>query len=96
MSQKTNQKSSQTLSQDDQEILKNFKATVNMSAKELESWLETDESQAVGQKDGADESTGHESGRRIVHLLQTKQTEFDKDDFSHMKKVVSYIRRHSA
>lgn len=96
MSQKTNQKTSQALSQDEQEILKNFKAAINLSAKELESWLETEESQTVGQKDGAEESTGHESGRRIVKLLQAKPTQFDKDDFSHMKKVVSYVHRHSA
>lgn len=91
MSQKT-----KALTQEQTEILQNFKAAVNMSAKELESWLKTEESQAVGQKDGNDESTGHQSGRHIVELLQSKKSEYDEDDFSHMKKVVSYVHRHSA
>lgn len=84
------------LTQDQTEILQSFQAAVNMSAKELEAWLKTEESQAVGQKDGSDESTGHQSGRHIIKLLQAKKSEYDKDDFSHMKKVVSYVHRHSA
>ena len=39
-----------------------------MTRKELEDWLETDESRSVGQGEG--ESKGHESGRRIVGLLE--------------------------
>ena len=41
-----------------------------MSRKELEDWLQTDESKEVGQKDG--ETEGHESGRRIVELLEKR------------------------
>lgn len=91
MSQKTRE-----LTQEEQEILHNFQSVVNMSPKELESWLKTDESQQVGQKDGDEESTGHESGRHIVKLLHSKTADYNKDDFSHMKKVVSYVKRHSA
>ncbi len=56
------------------EVRKEFGDRVNMTPKELESWLETDESKAVGQKDGDEESVGHASGRRIVELLRTKKT----------------------
>jgi hypothetical protein len=50
-----------------------FGEAVNMTASELDSWLDTDESKSVGQSDGG-ESVGHESGRRIVALLRTKKS----------------------
>jgi hypothetical protein len=71
-----------------------FEALVNMAPKELEDWLETDESKAVGQKDGG-ESVGHASGRRIVQLRRARKDELSDDDYAHMRKVVGYIRRHT-
>ncbi len=73
-----------------------FREAVNMTAGELERWLETEQSQAVGQKDGGGESTGHESGRRIVRLLRTTKSDLTDADREHMRKVVGYIRRHLA
>ena len=81
---------------DRKEIINEFQSVVNMTPKELESWLKTENSKAVGQKDGDKESIGHQSGRRIVDLLQTKKSEYTDDDLSHMKKVASYVHRHSA
>jgi hypothetical protein len=72
-----------------------FQQVVNMTAKELKSWLETEESQAVGQKK-ENESIGHQSGRKIMEILQKKKGQYTNDDISHMKKVISYVRRHSA
>jgi hypothetical protein len=69
---------------------------VNMTATRLERWLATDESQSVGQKDGGGESTGHESGRRIVGLLRTKQADLTADDYAHMRTVHGYVQRHLA
>lgn len=77
-------------------VIEEFHQTVNMTPKELESWLETEESQSVGQKDGDDESIGHKSGRLIIQILQKKQDDYTDDDLSHMKKVISYVHRHSA
>lgn len=77
-------------------VVDEFKQAVNMTPKELESWLETEDSQAVGQKKGDDESIGHKSGKRIIELLQKKQDEYSDDDLSHMKKVISYVHRHLA
>lgn len=49
-------------------VVDEFKQAVNMTPKELESWLETEDSQAVGQKKGDDESIGHKTGKRIIEL----------------------------
>lgn len=77
--------------------IQEFQTAVNMTPKELESWLKTGESQEVGQKqEGEQESIGHASGRRIIELLHTKQSAYTEDDVAHMKKVVSYIHRHMA
>ena len=68
-----------------------------MSASQLEKWLQTEESKSVGQKkDGDDESTGHKSGERIIEILGKKSSSLSDDDFAHMRKVISYVRRHSA
>jgi hypothetical protein len=74
-----------------------FGEAVNMTAGELETWLATDESQAVGQKtEGSGESTGHESGRRIVDLLRAARADLTDDDLAHMRKVHGYVQRHLA
>ncbi len=83
------------MSSDRQSVIDEFHQTVNMTPEELESWLDTDDSLSVGQKDGDDESIGHKSGRRIIELLH-KQNDYTDDDLAHMKKVISYIHRHSA
>ena len=75
---------------------KAFKEAVNMTPKELEGWLETDDSQKVGQKDGGGESTGHAMGREIVTLLGKKQVDYTDDDVKQMQRVVSYVHRHQA
>jgi hypothetical protein len=77
------------------EIRRDFERLVNMTAKQLRGWLDTDESKAVGQKDGG-ESVGHASGRRIVAILDKRKDELTAGDLGHMKKVVGYINRHLA
>ena len=74
-----------------------FREAVTMTPKQLEDWLDTDESKAVGQKSGGSgESTGHESGRRIVEILRTRKGDLTDDDAAHMRKVVGYVKRHTA
>jgi hypothetical protein len=82
------------MSEDSQQIIEDFKHVVNMSPQQLKSWLETEDSQKVGQKNGDDESIGHKSGERIVELLD--RDNYSDDDLAHMRKVLSYVRRHSA
>ena len=80
-----------------QRISLQFQEVVNLSDLELEAWLRTDESKAVGFKPvGSGESVGHASGRRIVRLLRTRGEELDEDDYRHMRTVVGYVHRHLA
>ena len=74
-----------------------FSRAVNMTAAELETWLQTADSQRVGfRREGESESVGHASGRQIVRILRTPATQLAEADYSHMRKVVGYVRRHRA
>ncbi len=84
------------LTDQQEEVRADFGELVNMTRREFEGWLETDESKSVGQSDDGGESTGHASGRRIVELLDTKKAELTDDDVAHMRKVTGYIKRHLA
>ncbi len=80
---------------DREEIRARFDDAVNLTPKELEGWLKTDESKAVGWgKEEGGESVGHESGRRIVSIKRKKKDELDDDDYQHMRKVTGYVHRH--
>jgi hypothetical protein len=85
------------VSDDNDDTRKEFDDAVNMTAGELEKWLDTDESKTVGQKSGSGgESTGHESGRHIVKILKSKKSDLSDNDYAHMRKVVGYTKRHLA
>ena len=80
-----------------EEVWKDFHDAVNMTASQIEKWLETDESKEVGQKasEGA-ESVGHHSGRKIVAILGKKKADLGHADVEWMRKVVGYVKRNSA
>ena len=75
------------------ETYSEFNDCVNMQPKELEEWLETEESKSVGDSDSS-ESTGHKSGGRIVEIKRTKKDDLTDDQYDHMNKVVGYVHRH--
>jgi hypothetical protein len=79
-----------------QQIVDDFQDNVNMTRKELEDWLQTEESKSVGQSDGGGESEGHESGRKIVEILEKNKSDYSGDDIDHMRRVVSYVHRHQS
>ena len=85
---------------DRDKVRKDFDEAVNMTASELKKWLDTKESRTVGWKGkdgkGKGESVGHASGRRIVGMLGKANAELSDDDYSHMRKVIGYVRRHRA
>ena len=82
------------MNDDQQETYDEFRDLVNMQPKELEDWLETEESKSVGQSDGGGESKGHRSGRRIVEIKRTNKDDLSDADIDHMSKTVGYIKRH--
>ncbi|NEX61924.1 DUF3140 domain-containing protein [Noviherbaspirillum galbum] len=78
------------------QTIADFKDAVNMTASQLEKWLDSEDSKRVGQKHGNGESVGHHSGRRIIDLLHRRVQDLNEDDLAHMRKVVGYIHRHMA
>lgn len=81
---------------DDEQVWKDFGEAVNMAPAEIEAWLDTEESRAVGDKHDGGESIGHASGRRIVAIKRTRKADLTADDYAHMRKVVGYVHRHMA
>ncbi|KAJ6125663.1 hypothetical protein N7471_012980 [Penicillium samsonianum] len=77
-----------------------FNDLVNMTPTELREWLEQDQSHTSGWAGGSGETIGHESGRRIVQILENNPIENPSDyndkDIDHMRRVVSYCKRHLA
>jgi hypothetical protein len=84
------------MAKSDEQGIKEFDEAVNMSSKELEEWLETEESKEVGQKDGGSEFRGQESGRKVVEILGKDRSDYTEEDIDHMRRVVSYVHRHQA
>ena len=78
------------------EVRTEFGDAVNMTAAQLRTWLDSDESRSVGDSSGGGESTGHEMGRHIVELRDKKVADLDDEDYARMRKVVGYVHRHLA
>jgi DNA topoisomerase VI subunit B len=74
-----------------------FGEAVNMTARQLEEWLATDESRSVGQREEGDtEAVGHEMGRHVVEILRARRADLTDEDEERMRKVVGYVHRHLA
>ncbi|KAJ5473106.1 hypothetical protein N7475_002672 [Penicillium sp. IBT 31633x] len=76
-----------------------FNDLVNMTPTELRDWLEQEESLTSGWEGGSGETIGHESGRKILQILEHNQTgnsDYSDHDIDHMRRVVSYCKRHLA
>ena len=76
-------------------VLSDFHSVVNMTADEIEAWLETAQSRSVGfTRPGETESVGRQSGRAIVEILRRADDSPGNADLRHMKKVIGFVRRH--
>ena len=74
-----------------------FGAAVNMSADEIEAWLETGESKRVGTtRPGEGESVGRQAGRATARILRTAKAELGEGDYRHMRRVAGFVARHRA
>jgi hypothetical protein len=71
-------------------VREDFEQAVNMTPKELEDWLATDESKQSGT------GVGHDMGERIVEIKRTRVADLTEEDEADMRKVVGYVRRHLA
>ena len=80
-------------SKSNEEIWDEWRDLVNMQPKELSDWLDSEESKSVGDSDGAD-STGRESGKKIVKIKKKNKDDLEDSDWDHMATVVGYIKRH--
>lgn len=76
-----------------EQIWSEWQERVNMAPAELEDWLETDESKAVGDS-ARGETIGHRSGRRTVEIKRTGKDALSDADWDHMAEVVGHINRH--
>lgn len=73
-----------------------FHAAVNMSADEIEAWLEGEESRRVGiVRPGESESVGRQAGRATARILR-KEAALDEADYRHMRRVAGFVARHRA
>lgn len=77
-------------------VYQDFNDAVNMQPRELEDWLKSDRSKAVGDSDDGSESTGHRSGRKIVTMKRTHESDLSDEQYAWMRKVVGYVNRHTA
>ncbi|CZR41542.1 uncharacterized protein FPRO_11131 [Fusarium proliferatum ET1] len=84
------------------EVIQEFNEVVNMTASELEEWLKSDDSNSAGwpKEDENGETVGHDSGRKIVEILKENPKKapekYTDEQIQHMRKVVSYCKRHLA
>lgn len=83
--------------EDEQTIRQEFDALVNLEPAELRAWLETPQSRKVGMtRPGETESVGRQSARKILAIRARRIEDLTDSDYSHMKKVIGYCRRHLA
>jgi len=82
---------------EEQRIRADFQALQNMTPIELAAWLEGPESRKVGMiRRGEAESVGRQSARRILVIHATPAEDLTEADYSHMMKVIGFLRRHLA
>ena len=84
------------MAKDMDEVREEFSDLVNMSAGEIEDWLDKDASSEVGIDAGDGESKGRKSAKHIIAIKHKNKSDLTDDDLAHMRKVVGYIKRHKA
>jgi hypothetical protein len=82
------------MSPTENETINSFNKYVNMTASELETWLEGPECHTAGT------GVGIESGHKIMSILRKnpkkQASKYDDNDLVHMRKVNAYCKRHLA
>lgn len=77
-----------------EDVIREFNVLNNMTVEELQAWLDDPQSKKAGT------GVGLESGHKIIEILKKNPTKdpekYDDEDIEHMRKVVSYDKRHIA
>lgn len=77
---------------------RDFARAANMTPQALAGWLRRAKS-AQGDmrpRSHTGELPGQWSGRRVLEIKKKKPADYTAADYSHMRKVVAYVKRHSA
>ncbi|ORY83238.1 hypothetical protein BCR37DRAFT_336964, partial [Protomyces lactucae-debilis] len=84
-------------------VISEFNELVNMTPEDLKAWLETEDSKSAGwtgSSGDSGETVGHDSGNKIIKILESnpdrQEDKYAEEDIDHMRKVVSYCKRHLA
>ncbi|PWY94611.1 hypothetical protein BO94DRAFT_621079 [Aspergillus sclerotioniger CBS 115572] len=82
-------------------VIDEFNTLVNMTPNDLRTWLKDTQSESSGwTNESSTETIGHESGRKIVSILEHNPSRdpssYTDHDIDHMRRVVAYCKRHLA
>ena len=73
---------------DKDEIWEEFQEKQNMSSKELEKWLEAEESRNAGKEMDNGETVGHSAGRSILKIKQKKRENLTDANWDRINETV--------
>lgn len=74
-------------------IEREFQRAVNMTPEALSKWLKSKDSRALAGRSNA--PSDHWSGLRVLEIRKAKPGGRTAADYSHMRKVAAYVKRHS-
>ncbi|SCX98021.1 Protein of unknown function [Nonlabens sp. Hel1_33_55] len=78
---------------DKEEIWKEFQTKQNMTSKELEKWLDTEESKNAGKEMDNGETVGHSRGRSILEIKEKNKSDFTKTNWDKINEAVGYYHQ---
>jgi len=84
--------------QEKNDLYKKWKSLINMSPKEIEDFLDSENGEVAGlsKKDAEGPiKRGRDSARAIIRMLQTPKEEWSQNDWEWAKRQVSFISRMS-
>ncbi|KQC33310.1 DNA-binding protein [Nonlabens sp. YIK11] len=78
---------------DKEEVWDEFQTKQNMTSKELEDWLETDESKNAGKEMDNGETIGHSSGRSILKIKSKNKSDLTRANWDKINETVGYYHQ---
>ncbi len=78
---------------DKKEIWEEFQEKQNMTASQLEDWLDTDKSKNAGKEMDNGETVGHASGRSILKIIRKDKDELTQANWDKINETVGYYHQ---